>query len=166
MLCFAAGLISTGREAHQVHYLLLGWPCAAVPPLALVFHTALRLVAALTIPHYIPAPQSDPKLLWFIIQLPVVSEQLRGQEGRWLHVSRKDVVQHLKVHVFPSIPHSLRLRVQPYVPTTKGRRRHAAKDSTGWRTLSSSVFPLSQYSSKSDSLGKLWGASEKGYRFC
>lgn len=58
-----AGLISTGREAHQHCYLLLWWPCAVVPPLALALNTALRLVAALTVPHYIPAPQSDPKLL-------------------------------------------------------------------------------------------------------
>lgn len=45
MLCSTVGLISAGREAHQDHYLLLGWPYTCPPALELK-----RLVATLAIP--------------------------------------------------------------------------------------------------------------------
>lgn len=48
--------------------------------MALGLSTALRLVAALTGAPDITAPQSDLKLLWFIVQLHMVSGQLRDWE--------------------------------------------------------------------------------------
>lgn len=97
MFHFTAGLISTGREVHQHHYLLQG--------VALCSSGVEHSTQVGGCPNWSPWYHCTPKWPQIIPIYHTAPCGIWAAEGLGNHVSRKDVVQHLRVHVFSSIPH-------------------------------------------------------------